>query len=409
MKSARVAIVGAGPAGLMAAEVLSREGVLVSVYDAMPSAGRKFLQAGRGGLNITHSNDFSVFMSAYAEQQAWLAPMIAEFDNRAIQAWMKGLGVDSFVGSSGRVFPTGKKAAPLLRAWLHRLRQQGVVFHMKHRFVGWDNSQLRFETAEGIVSVAADAVVLALGGASWPNLGSDGRWVEILSQFNINIASLRPANCSFVVRWSDYLISNYAGCPIKPVVLSYQNLSGQTLVYKGELMLSASGLEGGLIYQVSAPLRDAIMFHGEQTIYLDLMPDWSAAEIDQSLRKQSKTLSLANQLKRGLKLSGVKLALINEHLITMKTNHDSAALANLLKKMPIKLIEAGALAEAISTAGGVIKTEFDSCLMLQRKPGVFCAGEMLDWEAPTGGYLLTAVLATGRHAGYGVLAWLKSK
>lgn len=409
MRLASVVIIGAGPAGLMAAEVLSREGVLVNVYDAMPSAGRKFLQAGRGGLNITHINDFSVFMSAYAEQQSWLSPMIAAFDNQAIQLWMKDLGVASFVGSSGRVFPDDKKAAPLLRAWLHRLRKQGVVFHMKHRFVGWHETEVQFETPIEKISVAADAVVLALGGASWPALGSDGRWVELLSRQGITVSPLKPANCSFVVPWSEYLVAHYAGHPIKPVVLSYQNLAGEVCSHKGELMLSASGLEGGLIYQVSAPLREAILSRGEQIIYLDLMPDWSNVKITRQLSKQSKSLSLVNQLKRGLKLTGVKVALLNEYLINMNTSPDITLLPFLIKKLPIKLISVGSLAEAISTAGGVSRSEFDVNLMLQRKPGVFCAGEMLDWEAPTGGYLLTAVLATGRHAACGVLKWLKSK
>lgn len=403
----QVAVIGAGPAGLMAAEVLVSQGFLVSVYDAMPSAGRKFLQAGRGGLNISHSLAIDEFLLQYGEASNWLTPMIRAFDASAIQAWMKGLGIDSFIGSSGRIFPIDKKAAPLLRAWLHRLKQAGVSFHMKHRFIGWQGASLLFNHADTQELVSADAVVMALGGASWPQLGSKGEWLAPFAQQGIEVAPFRPANCSFNVAWSQHLVQHYAGAPIKPVILHYQDSAGQSYQHQGELILSASGLEGGLIYRFSAVLRDAIQSFGSQTIYLDMLPSLNEQQALNKLNQSSARLSLSNKLKTSLNLSAVKIGLVQEWVKQHNVTPNYVSLVQLLKHYPVSLIAVGEIAQAISSAGGVKQSALDERLMLTTKPGVFCVGEMLDWEAPTGGYLLTASLATARWAAQGVAEWLK--
>ena len=401
-----VAVIGAGPAGLMTAEVLVAHGFSVSVYDAMPSAGRKFLQAGRGGLNISHSLNIDDFVQNYYEASTWLAPMIRAFDTTAIQSWMSGLGIASFVGSSGRIFPADKKAAPLLRAWLHRLKQSGVVFHMKHRFVGWRGQALLVDTPTGQKTIASDAMVLALGGASWPQLGSKGDWLDMFACTGIEVAPFRPANCSFNVAWSEYMQQHYAGSPIKPVALTYEDVHGQSYRCQGELIVSSSGLEGGLIYGFSALLREAIADNGPQTVYLDLLPSLSLDQVRQKLMQAPQRLSLSNKLTSTLKLSAVKVALIQENLKGEVSGVSLKIVAERLKHCPVKLTGTGLLEEAISSAGGVKATALDERLMLTEKPGVFCVGEMLDWEAPTGGYLLTASLATARWGAQGVVSWL---
>lgn len=404
--SKQVVVIGAGPAGLMAAEVLAAQGLSVSVYDAMPSAGRKFLQAGRGGLNISHSLAIDEFLVNYGDASAWLTPMIRAFDAVAIQSWMRTFGIDSFVGSSGRIFPSDKKAAPLLRVWLHQLRQLGVIFHMKHRFVGWQGQALLLDSPTGQKAIQADAVVFALGGASWPQLGSKGDWLNDFAQLGIDVAPFRPANCSFKVAWSEHIKQHYAGSPIKPVVLNYEDIHGHCHRRQGELILSASGLESGLIYGYSALLRDAIEVNGPQIIHLDLLPSLSLEQVRQKLAQAPQRLSLSNKLTTALKLSAVKVALIQESLKAEANPPSVQLIAERLKYYPVQLTGTGLLAEAISSAGGVRASALDEQLMLTTKPGVFCVGEMLDWEAPTGGYLLTASLATARWGAQGVLSWL---
>jgi uncharacterized flavoprotein (TIGR03862 family) len=401
-----VAIIGAGPSGLMAAEVLSQAGVQVAVYDAMPSAGRKFLMAGKGGLNITHSEPYAEFLTRYAGRCPELELILYDFPPESLRAWVHELGISTFVGSSGRVFPAEMKAAPLLRAWLHRLRVRGVHFHMRHRWLGWRNDdKLRFAVLAEERILAADAVILAMGGASWPQLGSNGAWVPLLSQCGIDIATLKPANCGFETAWSEYFSSHFAGQPLKSVRIGFKSAIGNEVWRQGELMISEHGLEGGLIYSFSAAIRDEIIAGGTAIIYLDMMPNRDINAIIARLSQARGKDSLGNWLRKRLNLDPVKIALLREIVSTEKLNKPQQ-LAPLLKALPIKLSATRPLAEAISTAGGVCFNSLDSRLMLLNKPGVFCAGEMLDWEAPTGGYLLTACFASGRAAGLGALAWL---
>ncbi|MGR8931214.1 MAG: TIGR03862 family flavoprotein [Gammaproteobacteria bacterium] len=402
-----VAIVGAGPAGLMAAEVLSEaDDIRVDVYDAMPTAGRKFLMAGKGGLNITHAEPFEQFLSRYGQRRTELEPMLRDFSPAALRAWVKGLGVDTFTGSSGRVFPTEMKAAPLLRAWLHRLRIRGVRFHMRHRWLGWHEHGWRFDTPVGECVVDADALVLALGGGSWPQLGSTGAWQALLNERGIDVEPLRPANCGFDVAWSDYFKERFAGHPVKPVCISFADRQGQASRLQGELMISEYGLEGGLIYALSAALRDEIEATGFAQITVDLLPNQSITDVFDRLSKPRGKNSLSNFLRKALHIDGVKAALLREALLPCEKN-DMHKLAETLKELPLTLLAARPLEEAISSAGGVRFAALDDQLMLRKYPGVFCAGEMLDWEAPTGGYLLTACLASGRSAGCSVLTWLQ--
>nr|WP_305890990.1 TIGR03862 family flavoprotein [Methylomonas sp. WSC-7] len=403
-----VAIIGAGPAGLMASEVLSQAGLNVSVYDAMPSAGRKFLMAGKGGMNITHSEPFAQFLSRYGARRAELEPILNDFLPDALRAWVQGLGIETFVGTSGRVFPNEMKAAPLLRAWLHRLRSNGVQFRMRHRWLGWVENDLRFDTPDGERIVQADAVVLALGGGSWPQLGSTGIWQSILSQRGIAVEPLKPANCGFETVWSDYFRERFAGQPLKPVSILFSNQLGESFNQQGELTVAEYGLEGGLIYALSAPVREEIAARGSALIQLDLLPDRSLANIIDRLAKPRGKDSLSNHLRKRLGISGAKAALLRETLSAAEMD-DPAKLAITLKALPITLTATRPIAEAISSAGGVSFTELDQQLMLRKFPGLFVAGEMLDWEAPTGGYLLTACLATGRAAGLGALAWLRQQ
>jgi uncharacterized flavoprotein (TIGR03862 family) len=398
-----VAVVGAGPAGLMAAEVLSQAGVQVDVYDAMPSSGRKFLLAGKGGLNLTHSEPAGPFLSRYGERAAQVEPWLREFGALELREWAKELGIETFVGTSGRVFPAEMKAAPLLRAWLQRLRAAGVRFHMRHRFTGWTHEGLlRFSGPAGEVAVAADATVLALGGASWPRLGSDGAWAPLLAQRGVEVAPLLPANCGFDVRngWSAYFKERFAGQPFKSVAIRFGNFHRQ-----GEFVATATGIEGSLIYAASALLRGDVQAHGSATFELDLLPSRTAANVAAEVSHPRGSRSLSSHLKSRLALDGIKLALLNE-LLTKEEMHDSAKLAVAIKALPVTVVAARPVEEAISTAGGVAFGSLDERLMLATMPGVFCAGEMLDWEAPTGGYLLTACFASGRVAANGALAWL---
>lgn len=385
----------------MAAEQLALGGVAVTVYDGMRTVGRKFLLAGRGGLNITHSEPFDQFVGRYGRSQPHLTPLLNQFGPHDLRNWVHTLGIETFVGSSGRVFPTEMKAAPLLRSWLKRLRTFGVQFQMQHRWLGWaDDGALRFATANGEKWVQADAVILALGGASWPKLGSDGGWVPLLQAQGVEIAPLLPANCGFDVAWSDYFRQKFAGEPVKTIVLHHQTFQQQ-----GEFVITETGVEGSLVYAASAGLRDDLLANGRTTCHLDLLPDRSEAQIAQSLAKPRGSRSMASHLQSRLRLKGVKAGLLRE-LAPTAAFDSPQTLAATIKQLPLPLIAPRPLAEAISTAGGVTFAALDASLMLRPLPGIFCAGEMLDWEAPTGGYLLTACFASGRTAGIGALAWL---
>ena len=408
MKS--VAVIGGGPAGLMAAEMLAQGGVQVDLFDAMPSLGRKFLLAGVGGMNITHSDPFDAFVSRYGSRAAAIQPLLEAFSPAALREWSHGLGVETFVGSSGRVFPKDMKAAPLLRAWLHRLRESGVRFHMRHRWLGWsEDGALRFAAHQGEVAVQADAVVLALGGGSWAKLGSDGAWVPLLAQRGIDVALLVPSNCGFDVAggWSEHLKSRFAGQPLKTVALRFTDAAGGMHERKGELMLSDTGVEGSLVYALSAPLRDTIAAQGAVTVQLDLAPDKTLERVIAEVAHPRGARSLSSHLQSRAGIKGVKMALLREILSADQLN-DPVQLAHAIKSLPITLAAPRPLDEAISSAGGVRFEALDENLMLRDLPGVFCAGEMLDWEAPTGGYLLTACFASGRAAGQGALSYLEN-
>lgn len=392
----------------MAAEVLSQNGMQVELYDAMPSVGRKFLMAGKGGMNITHSEPIERFLDRYGARREQIRPLLEPFPPNALRNWMRDLGIESFVGTSGRVFPADMKAAPLLRAWLHRLRTAGVIFHMRHRWCGWnDAGALRFATSEGERAVRADAVVLALGGGSWPQLGSDGAWAPLLAQRGIAVAPLRPANCGFDVGWSEHFRTRFAGHPLKSVVLTFTDAAGVTHRKQGDCMVTATGLEGGLIYALSAALRDEIAASGSALIHLDLTPGKELSRVMDEVSHPRGSRSLSSHLQSRVGIKGVKTALLREALAAADFS-DPVRLATAIKLLPLRLVSTRPLAEAISSAGGVAFEALDSRLMIRALPGVFCAGEMLDWEAPTGGYLLTGCFATGRAAGKGALDWLKA-
>jgi uncharacterized flavoprotein (TIGR03862 family) len=402
----KIAIIGGGPAGLMAAEAASATGAQVDLYDSMASVGRKFLLAGKGGLNLTHSEPSEKFLSRYGVRRAQIAPLLASFGPDALRAWARGLGIETFVGSSGRVFPTDLKAAPLLRAWLRRLRQAGVRFHMRHRWSGWDEQgSLRFAIPEGARSIQADAVVLALGGGSWPKLGSDASWVPLLTGQGVHIAPLQPANCGFDVGWSKHFRTKFAGYPVKSVAIVVRNDAGIESWHQGEFVITETGVEGGVIYTVSASLRDEILAKGGAILRLDLAPDRDVPRLTRDLSKPRGKRTMATHLQRQAHIEGVKAGLLRE-VASKEDFVDPARLAAAIKALPLRLVAPRPVEEAISTAGGVPFNALDERLMIRALPGLFCAGEMLDWEAPTGGYLLTACFATGRAAGAGAAAWL---
>ncbi len=396
-----VAIVGAGPAGLMAAEVLAGRGHAVHVYDAMPSVGRKFLLAGKGGLNLTHAEPAPAFVGRYGARAAVLAPRLADFGADALRAWAHALGVDTFVGTSGRVFPQEMKAAPLLRAWLHRLRGQGVQFHMRHCWTGWDeNGALVFDNGH---RVQPQATVLALGGASWPQLGSNGAWVPWLAARGVDVAPLVPANCGFDVGWSEHFRSRFEGAPLKSVAIAVDGWR-----QAGEFVVTAGGVEGSLVYAASARLRDALARDGTAVFSLDLLPARPLEWVERELRHPRGTRSLSSHLNSRLHLEGVKAGLLWER-VPKAEQADPAVFAQRIKALPVRVTAPRPIAEAISTAGGVRFEALDEHLMLRAVPGTFVAGEMLDWEAPTGGYLLTACFTTGRAAGLGAAEWLAGR
>lgn len=397
------AVIGGGPAGLMAAEALAEAGLAVEVFDAMPSVGRKFLLAGVGGMNITHSEPYPAFAARYAERQGEVDGLLRDFDANALRQWIHALGIATFIGSSGRVFPADMKAAPLLRAWLKRLRESGVVIHNRHRWLGWsEDGALRIAYPQGERLVRPAVVVLALGGGSWARLGSDGRWQATLADRAVDISPLRPSNCGFeVAGWSAVLTDKFAGAPVKNIALSVPGSTPR----KGEFILTAQGVEGSLVYAWSAQVRTAIEQRGSGVLVLDLLPDKPVDKIAQALARPRGSRSMAKHLQGQLGLDGVKAALLRE-LTDPATFADPSSLARAIKALPITLVRTRPLDEAISSAGGVRFESLDEGLMIKHMPGVFCAGEMLDWEAPTGGYLLTACFASGLRAGRAAAAWV---
>lgn len=402
-----IAVVGGGPSGLMAAEVARAAGVPVDLYEAKGSVGRKFLIAGKGGLNLTHSEPLDAFVGRYGPRQAQARQWLEQFDADALRQWTRELGVETFVGSSGRVFPADLKAAPLLRAWVRRLREQGVRFHVQHPCIGWDaDGALRFETAAGERRVSAAATVLSLGGGSWPQLGSDGAWMRWLARDGIDLATLKPSNCGFDAGWSEHFASRFAGQPIKPAWLTTTDAQGRKQQHQGEFVITAQGIEGSLVYRLSAQLREAIERNGTVTVELDLAPGRDATRLLKELSRPRQGRSTSEFLRRNAGIGGIQLGLLHE-LIPKSEMSEPAKLVPWIKALPLKLVRARPIAEAISSAGGVQIETLDPRLMLKARPGVFCAGEMLDWEAPTGGYLLAASFATGRIAGMGAADWLK--
>jgi hypothetical protein len=401
--SPTAAIIGGGPAGLMAAEVLSASGGAVTIYDRMPSIGRKFLMAGRGGLNLTHSEPMDGFLGRYGAARPALAPFIESFPPAALIAWAEALGQETHVGTSGRVFPKSHKASPLLRAWLARLQAQGVHVQTRHNWIGWDaEGALRFETPQGDVIVTADATVLALGGASWPKLGSNGAWAPILAEQGVAVTALRPANVGFDAAWSDVFRERFHGAPVKNIGVSFDGLAA-----RGDAMITRNGLEGGAIYALSAPLRDAVIAQGSATLQIDLRPDQSVGQLTARLAVPRGGQSMTNYLRKAAHLSPVEINLLREaHGVELALT--AGGLARAIKAAPIRLTGLRPIDRAISTAGGVALSEVDDDLMLRARPRVFVAGEMLDWEAPTGGYLLQASFATGVAAAQGALRKLNA-
>jgi uncharacterized flavoprotein (TIGR03862 family) len=415
--SVPIAIIGAGPAGLMAAQALSDAGMAVHLFDAMPSIGRKFLLAGKGGLNLTHSEGADTFAGRYGARRAAIEDLLKDFDPAGVRAWALSLGIETFVGSSGRVFPRDMKAAPLLRAWLQRLRRPlngpGVQFHMRHRWTGWAQgapSALCFDGPHGPVRVQAGAVILALGGGSWARLGSNGAWVPLLTARGVAVAPLLPSNCGFDVKggWTEHFSSRFAGQPFKSVSVTFTSSQGVQFARKGEFVATATGVEGSLVYAASSLLRDDIIRTGSATFHLDLLPDMTDERVLAEVQHPRGTRSLSSHLKSRLHIDGIKAGILHE-LLTKDAFNNLVQLAAAIKALPVTLTATRPIDEAISTAGGVLFEAMTPGLMLESLPGVFCAGEMLDWEAPTGGYLLQACFASGWRAGHGVLDFLKAK
>jgi uncharacterized flavoprotein (TIGR03862 family) len=400
------AVIGAGPAGLMAAEVLRDAGVIVTVYEQMPSVGRKFLLAGRGGLNLTHSEPLDAFLSRYGEAAPVLTAAIEAFTPVALRAWAQTLGQETFVGSSGRVFPKAMKASPLLRAWLRRLAASGVTFKLRHRWDGWQDAGLRFSSPDGRVSVRPDITILALGGASWPGLGSNGRWVDELERRGIPVEPLKPANCGFLVGWSETFRTRFEGQPLKGIALEF---AGRTV--RGEAIMTAAGIEGGAIYAISAQLRDAILRDGEATLQVALRPDSTISDLETRLARSRGKQSVPTFLRKALNLSPVAIGLLQEASIAsgeILAALTAPELAERVNRLPVRITGVAPIARAISSAGGISFTALDDNFMLRQMPGTFAAGEMLDWEAPTGGYLLQACFATGAAAAKGAVRWMET-
>lgn len=405
IRKKQVAIIGGGPAGLMAAELLAKSGVTVDIYDAMPTLGRKFLRAGLGGLNITHSENFKAFCSRYGDKSEHLQPIISRLKPNALREWVHELGIETFVGTSGRVFPKEMKAAPLLRAWIHRLRSSGVRIHLGHRWLGFsDNGALRIENREKEFLIKPDAVILALGGASWPQLGSTGIWAEWLQERGVEMAPWEPANCGFEVEWSEHLKEKFDGVPLKAVAVTFKGLDGVVRTKRGELLIKKWGIEGGLIYSFSRRIREYLNQHGRATFYIDLVPDRDAARVVKELSRPRGSHSLSRHLQDVIGDDALKRALLFE--FAGRKQENVSVLAKLIKALPVVVTAPRPIEEAISSAGGVNFKSLEPSLMLKALPGVFVAGEMIDWEAPTGGYLLTACFATGRWAAKGVIGWL---
>ncbi|MGV1802852.1 TIGR03862 family flavoprotein [Agrobacterium vitis] len=400
MTGKTVAIIGGGPAGLMAADSLSRAGLTVTIYEAMPTLARKFLLAGKSGLNITHSEEYARFSSRFGEAGSHLKAALDDFTPDDVRAWAADLGTETFIGSSGRVFPKAMKASPLLRAWIKALQDRAVMIRTRHRWTGFSKNGYRFATPDGDVTVMADAVVLALGGASWPRLGSDASWVPWLRDIGVAVTDFKPANCGFDVAWSDVFRERFAGQPIKSVVAT--STSGQS---QGEFVISRHGIEGSLVYAHAAALRDDLRHHGKAELLLDLAPGKRLEKLADDLARQPAKASFSTRLRKASSLDGVKAALLREVMPDIATR-DAKSLAGLIKALPVPVLRPRPLAEAISSAGGIDWSGIDNSYMLVDRPGLFVAGEMLDWEAPTGGYLLTACLATGRAVAVGVIRWL---
>jgi uncharacterized flavoprotein (TIGR03862 family) len=395
----------------MAAEVLIEAGFKIDLYDAMPSVGRKFLMAGKGGMNISNNEPSDLFLSRYGGRSGYMKNIFNNFTPADLRHWLHELGIETIIGTSGRVFPSDMKAAPLLRKWLLRLRAAGVILHMRHRWMGWvedKSQQLIFNVQGNCIEVKADAVILALGGASWPQLGSTGEWVSILAKQGVSVAPVKSSNCGFESIWSEYFRKRYSGQPLKSIGLTLSCKAGVVTYHKGELIITEYGLEGGIIYTLSAILREEIALNGYAIIYLDLIPNISKDVALIKLKKCRGKQSTANQLRKQLGIKGAKVGLLRELVQSTYFSNDDQLCA-VIKSLPIKLIAARPIAEAISSAGGVELTELDHNLMLINKPSIFCTGEMLDWEAPTGGYLLTACLSLGRAAGKGVIAYLDER
>jgi len=401
-------VIGGGPAGLMAAETARVAGLDVHLFDAMGSVGRKFLIAGKGGLNLTHSEPRPGFDARYRQRAREVGRWLDDFDADALRQWARGLGIETYVGSSGRVFPNDRKAAPLLRGWVRRLKESGVQMHVQHRWQGWtDDGALSFDTPDGPMPFKADAVVLALGGGSWPQLGSDGAWIPQLAARGIDLAPLAPSNCGFDIGWSPHLANKFAGAPLKPVIVHWRDAHAVEHSLQGECVLTEHGIEGSLIYAISAELRDALARDGAVSLHLDLAPGRDGESLTRELSKPRNGRSLGEHLRRQAGIDGAKAALLFE-VLDKAALQDMQRVAATIKRLPLTLRSARPIAEAISSAGGVRLEAMDDALMLHALPGVFCAGEMLDWEAPTGGFLLTACFASGLRAGRGAVAWLQS-